>query len=115
MGSCSSTPSSNHIPDRPHKEIYYVRYAGQIYGTETYKIFTNTLTNAQLQHYIIRLLYQYKCHYEYLDYNSIILYNIPPITFNNMFANLKLVETIDMPNIQQVVPLPSAPTLEDPI
>jgi hypothetical protein len=32
-----------------------------------------------------------------------------------MFANLKLVETIDMPIVQQVVPLPSAPTLEDPI
>jgi hypothetical protein len=112
MGCSSSSIQNNTVP-RPNKQINYVRYPGELYGTQTYRVYINTMTHEQLQNYIIKLLFSYRCQYRYFDQDSIIIYNILPITFNNIFANLHLVETVDIPTYETVSP--TAPPSDDPI
>jgi hypothetical protein len=110
---CSSSSVQINIPSRPNKEIYYVRYPGELYGTQNYKLYINTISHEQLQTYIVKQLFIYKCHYKYLNQECIIIYNISSIIFNNMFANLRLVETVDVPIYQEISP--TAPPSDDPI
>ncbi len=110
---CSSSSIQTNTVSRPDKEIYYVRYPGEIYATQTYKVYINTLSNEQLQTYIVKQLFTYNIPYKYFDKHSIIIYNITPITFNNIFANLRLVETVDVPIYESVSP--TAPPSDDPI
>lgn len=121
MGSCSSINKQTNsiktnIPPRPVKEIYYVRYAGTMYGTETYKIYIDRLTHEQLQYYIARVLSQYNFRYEYVNYDSLIIHNILPIHFNTIFANLKLTETIEIPaETNPIIPIVVNYASEDPV
>jgi len=113
MGSCSSVPKSV-VPHRPERQVYFVRYPGNIYGTETYKLYLQGLTNEQIHYYIINVMNSFKCRYVFTAQDIVIIYNIMPITFNNMFANLSLAQTVDTPIAIQTVPVPSAPFAEDP-
>lgn len=101
---CSSSSIQINIPPKPNKEIYYVRYPGELYQTQTYKIYINNISHEQLQHYIIKSLFLYKCYYKYFNQESIIIFNINPDIFSIIFANLKIVETVDVPNYEQIVP-----------
>ena len=59
----------------------------------------------------------YKCQYEYIENDTIVIHNIYTITFNNMFANLTLSQIVDIPVPivnQSVNIIPSAPIAEDP-
>lgn len=115
MGSCSSTaPTKVGAPPRPDKQLYFVRYAGNVYATETYKLYLTGLTNEQIHYYIINVMNSIKCNYVFTAEDVVVIYNIMPIIFNNMFANLSLVQTVDMPIAIQTVPIPSAPFAEDP-
>ena len=117
MGSCSSVPQSV-APPRPNKQIYFVRYPGSVYATETYKLYLQGLTNEQIHYYIINIMNSIKCRYVFTSQDTVMIYNIMPITFNNMFANLSLAQTVDTPIVMQIpiqtVPMPSAPMAEDP-
>jgi hypothetical protein len=116
MGVSASKVNPSNDPPQPKQSIYFVRYFGIHYSLQSFKIYFNNITQEQLQYYIIRPLHMAGIRYNYVNYDSLIIYDINPILFNNMFANLCLVETVDVIADAAVsTASPSAPPAEDPL